>query len=402
MDLKTDASIRQAVHREMAAAFARLDAAPSRHDAIMRAIRQAEPQRKRRLTPVLAVALTLLCGAALASGLGVFGRFVSSVEDESAAARLSLLDGAALSIEKTVRLRVPETDAGTAPATLRGQILAAQRGRAYDLTVHQVYCDGRKLYYAYTLRTAGAPLSTYAGEATGFDPWDQSFPGDRFDDVFGPDFDAAQREEANRWLDAHARGSVVVHGAYMGDGAELADGTALSPIDSDVQTPDAHTTVGYFEVALPQALADGETFTFMLRVVPADTVYYQDETGVYRSVVVDRDAALTVPVAAQVTGASHVRTGEGSADGYPAHAELTISDVDMVCTVRIEAPQDYMPEGYTLLADGRTLSCNDFYTQFDGQAHTLHMRWDLPASMESLTLVPLDPAYADEAIPLTP
>ena len=172
----------------------------------------------------------------------------------------------------------------------------------------------------------------------------------------------------------------------MGDGAELADGTYLNPIDSGMECPDERTTVAYYEVGLPEGYAPGETVEFVLTVFsPA-----QGEGPMER---------ISVPVTLPVTSARAI-TGEGTADGYAAKAELYISDVDISGSVRIEAPEDYVPEGYVLEADGVTYpNIGGGFRYADG-VHEVMLRFDLPQSMETMTLVPEDRAYAHEAVEL--
>ena len=51
-------------------------------------------------------------------------------------------------------------------------MIAKLYARRFNLTLNQSYCDGNKLYYAYTL-TTNTPLFWYEGEGapTGIDEW---------------------------------------------------------------------------------------------------------------------------------------------------------------------------------------------------------------------------------------
>ena len=139
---------------------------------------------------------------------------------------------------------------------------------------------------------------------------------------------------------------------------------------------------------------------FVLTVNTNDTVYAQDESGVYEAVLMNRAAMIQVPVSVPMTGKVQTLRGEGTADGYAAQAALTVSDVDISGEVRIDAPKDYVPEGYTLLADGVEYPNIDEWMEYDGQTHIIHLRFDLPKTTGGLTLMPVDPNYADEAIEL--
>ena len=390
------------IRQEIDEALSFLDERPSLYPAIMRRI--AEEKRARRRVPVtlaFAILMTLVLGGmAVAAGLGLFGQLRERKVEEMSFNRLGLLEDAAVVMGETRRVIVPVQNGAAKPETARDQVLLSQQGREYELTIDQVYCDGRKLYYAYTLRMAGERLSLHAGKAIGFEGWDEAYPGERFVDVFDTGLGDAENQCAGDWLDGHKHGYVVRHNAFVGDGAKLPDGTEMNPIDSGSEQVDADTMTAYYEVALPEGYVAGEMVEFVLTVMTSDTVYAQDEAGVYRATIFDRANSVDVKVSAPVTGSTSMLTGEGTADGYAAKAELRVSDVDLSGSVRIEAPQEYHPEGYVLLADGTAYRNMDPWFAYDGQAHVLNLRFDLPKTMNSLVLMPLDPAYAHEAITL--
>ena len=353
------------------------------------------------MTFVMAAMLVLLLGSmAVAAGFGLFGQLRAQKVDEMSYERLGLLEDAAVVMGETRRIVVPTRNETEKPETVYDQVLLSQQGREYELTLDQVYCDGRKLYYSYTLKTMGERVSLYEGEATGFEGWDEAYDGERFADVFNTYLGEEEDQRVADWLDSHESGYAVRHNAAVGDGADLPDGTYLTPVDSGSEQVDANTMTAYYEVALPEGYVAGETVEFVLTVMTSDTVYAQDETGTYCATVLDRNNLVEVKVSAPVTGSTSVLLGEGTADGYAAKAELHVSDVDLSGSVRIEAPQEYHPEGYTLLADGVTYRNIDEWWQFDGQAHVLNLRFDLPETMSSLVLMPFDPAYTHEAITL--
>lgn len=400
--MKHDEIYKRRIRGEMNEAFSWLDEKPSRHDAIMRRIGE-EKRVAGRMPVTLAVAIVLtlaLAGAAVAAGLGLFGQLREGKEDESSYHRLGLLEDAAAAVGETRRIRVPQSLAEGTPETVREQLLTRQRGREYELTIDQVYCDGRKLYYAYTFRTNGEALALYEGEATGFDRWDAVYPGKRFEDVIHLNLDEAQNRSAAKWLNSHERGYVVKANAYVGDGAALPDGTYLTPVDSGSERVDEHTMTAYYEVALPEGYEAGESVEFTLRVLTNDAVYVQDENGTYEASLFDRAAVIDVPVKVPVTGETKEFTGEGLVDGYAAKAELHASDVDLSGSVRIEAPQEIALGSYVLLADGAAYQNLDEWTLYDGQTHVLNLRFDLPTAMNSLVLVPLNSDDGQKAIEL--
>ena len=399
--MKRDELYRSVIRNAIDEELSFLDERPSLHNAIMSKI-EGEKKVKRRtsMTFVMAAMLVLLGSMAVAAGFGLFGQLRAQKVDEMSYERLGLLEDAAVVMGETRRIVVPVRDKAAKPETVHDQVLLSQQGREYELTIDQVYCDGRKLYYAYTLKTMGERVSMYEGEATGIEGWNEAYEGECFADVFDLYLGEEENQRVADWLDSHQSGYAVRHNAFVGDGADLPDGTYLMPIDSGGEQVDANTMTAYYEVALPEGYVAGKTVEFVLTVITSDTVYAQDESGVYSTTVMDRNNLVEVKVSAPVTGSMSVLTGEGTADGYAAKAELHVSDVDLSGSVRIEALQEYHPEGYMLLADGVEYRNLDPWFAYDGQAHVLNLRFDLPETMNSLVLMPLDPAYAHEAITL--
>ena len=400
--MKHDEELRRIIRREFDEAFSDLNDKPSLHNEIMKKIEgERVVKRKISMTLVFAIVMMLaLGGMAVAAGLGLFGQLRVQKVDEMSYERLGLLEDAAAVMGETRSVVVPVREEAAKPETVHDQVLLSQQGREYELTVNQVYCDGRKLYYSYTLKTMGERVSLYDGEATGFERWNEAYKGERFADAFDLYLGEEENQRVADWLDSHESGYAVRHNAFVGDGADLPDGTYMNPIDSGNEQVDANTMTAYYEVALPEGYVPVETVEFVLTVMTSDTVYAQDESGAYSTTVFDRANSVEVKVTAPVMGSTSVLLGEGTADGYVAKAELHVSDVDLSGSVRIEAPEDYAPEGYNLIADGVEYWNIDEWTTYDGECHVINMRFDLPASVNEVMLMPLDPAYAHEAIEL--
>ena len=374
-----DEEMKKIIRREIDTEFSDLHPCASLESAIMSRI-EGERSARRHVpaTLVFAVMMVLALGSmAVAAGLGLFGQLRTGREDETSYARLERLENAAVKVGKTEHLTVGGTK-HEKPETVRDALLDAQIGRTYDLTMEQAYCDGRKLYYAYTLRINGERLLMGEGEATGFASWDAAYPDERFEDGFDLGLDDALNEKVAQWLRNCKSGYVVKRSAYVGDGVELKDGTNLTPVDSGSEDADEQTIRAY-----------------------CDTVYAQNESGFYEATLMNREAMLRVPVSVPVTGQTRTLRGEGTADGYAAQATLVMSDVDLSGEVSIDAPKDYVPEGYMLLADGVEYPNIDEWMEYDGQKHVIHLRFDLPDAMGGdLALMPVDPRYAEEAIHL--
>ena len=402
MFLRHDEELKRIIRKEIDDEFSYLDSNPSLHNVIMSKIEgERIVKRKVSMTLVFAIVMTIALGSmAVAASLGLFGQLRASKVDEMSYERLGLLEEAAVTVGETRQITASGVQKNAEPETVREKLLADQMQREYDLTIDQVYCDGRKLYYSYTFKMNDDRLSMHEGEPTGFDKWDVAYRGEKFEDVFDTWLGDEQNQKVADWLNSHESGYVVMRNAFVGDGAELPDGTNLNPIDSGSETVDEFTTTAYYEVALPEDYVAGDIVEFVLTVMAYDTVYFQDETGVYSASVFNRDALTDVTVKVRVTGKTKTITGESTADGYDSKATLYVSDVDITGSVRIDAPEEYEPEGYYLLADGVEYHNIDPWHGYDGEGHAINMRFDLPETMGSLVLMPLDPDYAHEAIEL--
>lgn len=164
-----DEEMKKIIRREIDTEFSDLHSCASLESAIMSRI-EGERSARRHVsaTLVFAVVMVLALGSmAVAAGLGLFGQLRTGREDETSYARLERLENVAVKVGETKHLTVGGTK-HEKPETVRDALLDAQIGRTYDLTMEQAYCDGRKLYYAYTLRINGERLLMGEGEATGF------------------------------------------------------------------------------------------------------------------------------------------------------------------------------------------------------------------------------------------
>lgn len=263
-------------------------------------------KRKRSYGAVLALALVLaLCGGAAASQLGIFGQFGMTGEGNSE--RLQHLDAAANAV---------------------GEMVVSPEG--FTLTLEQAYCDGSRLYFAYSL----------TGE-----------------------------------------------GMVLGDGAELLDGTTLTIWDRGDET-DAHgVTRGYQEVELPEA-ASGDALTVVLTVIcPAEEGAHryvnvpftvplsarETRTGSAAFAEYRAEAALTL-TDVEIYGEVDVIGQAGWRELYMRRADT--DDVDYVVD-------------YQLIADGEVLFNKDYTYGEANDGYGIPVRYDLPQRCERLVLRPV-------------
>lgn len=173
---------------------------------------------------------------------------------------------------------------------------------------------------------------------------------------------------------------------YLGDGAALPDDTDLPPVDSWIEAADEFVTAAFYEVALPEGFAAGENVAIVLTAI----AHKEDGT-------LD---LIDVPVKIPVTAPRQMLRGEGTASGYAAEAELRVTDVDVYGTVRIFAPEAYMLRGCALEVGGETYGNLAWGSEYDGEAHEIALRFDLPESLDDVQLVLEDDEGAHGTIEL--
>lgn len=273
------------------------------------------PEKRRALWPArralvmaLAAVMTLaLAGGAVAVGLGVFGLLREGREEEMSYERLALLNEAATEIGETAAL-----------------------GGGVELTLEQVYCDGSRLYYSYTL----------AGEH-----------------------------------------------AALGDGADLADGTSLTIWDSGEESMDG-IIYGYQEVELPEMLEPDETLSIVLTVIAENGDGTRRHIGVPFAVKpVQREThkgsvSFEEYDAQALLYATDVEIyGEVDVIGQLDWAQLYYNRADT-------DEEDYVVD-YQLIADGEVLYNQDYtYGEAEG-GYGIPVRFDLPKTYEHLALRPV-------------
>lgn len=398
---------------------------------VLERIHGEQPLMKRKIpyAVVLAAALLLAMSAlAVAAGLGVFGSLKDNLNGEINGARLERLDQAADSVGAGASISVYAAD--PAPnATDYDRILAAQGKRTFGLTIHQAYCDGRKLYYSYTLTTNKKELTLGKGKPTGISSWEWAEPGKTFKDVWSFD-DQETQKKISDWLDGGSSRYAAMDSVGVGDGVSIDDGSEKGVptmiLDSAEEWLDETTLQGFQEVELPEDYEIGDSIALQMSILYSTTVFYQDETGVYRIGVrqADNRGILRVPFTVTANGNAQEMTGTFHAQDYCAHATLTFTDVTAYGEVVFESAQwaeayqaetDYWMNGgegeppvlpdmitsYQLIAGSEVLANigGGFGLNEDGKYH-VYLEFDLPKDMSSLSLRPTDRAFDSDVIPL--
>ena len=375
--------------------------------------RQTHRRRYSTKTLLIAVLFTLLlAGVAIAATLGLFGYFRNDPMIEMSHQRLEYLDEVSVNVGQTQQVLWPAFDLSDIDLTTDyGKILAQQFASTFELTVDQVYCDGNKLYYSYRLYSPQRTFELLEGVPTGFEEaWDWIEEGKTLADTYWtPGATPEETEKAAVWFEEHERAYAIETLFGIGDGAALDDGSerglSLMIFDSGMEEPDPYHEIGFQQVDLPEDYVPGDTISFFLHLNYRTSVVCQDENGVYRTSVANPENRGFIPVrfTAQVTGKPEEFETTAQFDEYTVHVKLAVSDVDISGTATFDAPQEWIDAfeanytrdadsvwDYELVADGqrmRNVSGGFGYSRWTNQWQ-VEMRYDLPISTQSLTLIP--------------
>lgn len=402
MDERRDQQEREAFQRAIDDALSHLEGDPELAERILARTRPVPrrrmPLRRAVLTAALVLAL-LLSGAAVAERLGWFSLFAQGPWN---AERYAQLDEESVTVGQTAsvdlaKLAIPQATDDTLTAQLQSATLS--------LTLDAAYCDGHKLYYAYTLRSS-QPLTETMGEGAypmAID-WTEKWPGQTCERVYGN-----HDSDMHRFFATHPEGWYLLPCLAIGDGADLPDGRWTMILDSGENQVDAHTVQGFQEVELPEDVPTGSEITFTLRLYLGATLYAQTAQGFSYAYLSsgapaeDMTLAFTVPV----TGTLRRFTGRIAAEAYTAEASLLLSDVDISGEVAVRCPEAWLmqetsPEGeqailyYQLVADGTVYKNLNAYMGTGGGVLTLGLRFDVPEDAREMALRPV---YSDGRMP---
>lgn len=395
------------------ACLSEADFPPERQRAVLRAVRKDEPIVKRKISAALMFAIVMLLavgGAAIAVGLGVFGQSANDQQNEQSATRLDHLEAASVTLGDTQAAQAPDApETSTQPQTVYDEMIAKLYARRFNLTLNQSYCDGNKLYYAYTL-TTNTPLFWYEGEGapTGIDEWITQEEGKYVDH-----YTQSREEDQSRYTSffaAHPVGYIGRETMGLGDGADL-DGEPLIILDSGETVIDDYTIQGFQEVEMPEGFTPDGDIEIELTILYGVDLAYQDEKNVYmgRIVTPEDRGTLRLNFTVPLNGQADTYMGTVTTSAYSATATVTVSDVDISGEVVFDAPEwvaafestsaaningdssaapAYIYD-YNLIAGGEEYPNLDgaFGVNADGQ-FVVGIRYDLPADMSSMQLHP--------------
>lgn len=198
--------------------------------------------------------------------------------------------------------------------------------------------------------------------------------------------------------------------------ARIWTGKPLTILDSGMERIDSHTIQGFQEVKLPDGFEPTDVLSIDLIVSYNMHVWAQDGQNIYHTILrtPENRGFFRLPFSVKLNGQTETYTGSIQTRAYNAQATIRMSDVDLSGEVVFDAPEwamafeadsdgkhlMNMPDihNYTLIADGVELPNLDggFGVNRDGQFF-IQIRYDLPESLNSLTLVPTGTGLGESA-----
>lgn len=362
-----------------------------RADVLNRMRGEVRVKKKFSAGVVLAIVLTvLMMSAALAAGLGLFGRIG---ERENADARLPGLERVSGNV-------------GLSFETAGGVIA----------TIDQAYYDGTRVFISYTKSGPFDQLEMGEGRPEGLGECDWELPGE----VYGEYFFSESVHHAT--MAAHLDGSaprwatqryVNVHDGLRSGEVEL------EIIGGETYLTEDGTLVGWKECIVPEEAAADE-LVVALGTFTSVTTFCQDATGlyVYNG---DREPAVwhEFTVKKDVTSGTKL-AGSAEGEGWTAEATLTASAIDVKGEIVVKCPQSWVeiqrtwenPDGVDyvrewklcvggVMVQGHNLD-GSIDPRVDGQL-TYTICYQLDALVEDMQLVPVysrSGEHMDEAIAL--
>ena len=371
-----------------------------------RIVRGEQPIMKKKISAALVFAIVMIAmgSMALAAGLGLFGHFRQTQENNNGA-RLEKLETLADTYETTKAAAMPTPAVPVTGDTMYDKLLSEQYSHTFELTLDQAYCDGHKLYYSYTLTSdCKTGFITGDGMPTGFEKWDDTQEG-KFVGHYSL-YDDNMNQEVVTYFSAHPKGYIAFESMGVGDGAAM-NGKPLMILDSGSEMVNEYTIQGYQEVEMPDGFEPTDEIEIEMSILYGMSVYCQDENNVYFSHLMtpENRGIFRLPFKVNLNGQTEAYAGSVTTSAYSAQATIRVSDVDISGEVVFDAPEwaaafEASADGkhemempyindYKLVADGVELQNHDgaYGVNADGQFF-VKVRYDLPESMNSMVLVP--------------
>lgn len=280
---------------------------------------------KRRF-PVLALIGTILvlaAAAAVASGLGLFGRLA---RDENSDPRLAHMDIASTQVDSAIT-----TPSGS------------------TITIDQAYYEGNRIFISYTLTGKVSGCEFHEGTPSGIAEWQREYPGSIYMDVFSAD--TPEFTTISEYLDGKCPRWVKRTVLDMHDGLFLSDGTYLEIIDGAEVIQDDGSVIGWKECIVPD-YSSADVLEVSAKLFHSLHIYFQDcKTLRYAHVRLDEDDISLSFSVTRSTSLQHF-TGEFANAEYSAQAQATSGQIDARVSVSIICPDEWLSaDGWSDSAD---------------------------------------------------
>lgn len=257
---------------------------------------------------VLAFVMVLvLCTAAVAASLNLFGQLDDGLENDN---RMGALNEVAAPVQQQV------TSEGV------------------TLSVQQAYYDGSRVFVAYRMDGEAEKAELFDGMPEGL-TWDWEENA-----VFGEHFssDSAAFQKISKWLDGTEPRYAVWQSTATHDCLELADGTILDIVGGEeYELPDG-SRIGWKECEVPEN-KQAKKLDVVISLFTGRSTYYQDANGFKRSY--EQLGQTDMPFAVEKDETAKAYHGQVNKKEWQATASLVANMVDIRGIVTVTCPESW-------------------------------------------------------------
>ena len=388
--MKSDREITEKVRAAIEDCTRGIDAAPSLQYRIARQTKGEKPAMKKISVSVIVVALlTLTICAALAAGLGLFGRLAQ--DERCADGRLSGLEEAS----DTVSVSLVTEDGIT-------------------IEIGQGYYEGSRVFISYRLSGNLYAAEMHEGAPENEPKWTTVIENCVCAEHFVNDIPTLQ--QLNAYLDGNGQRWGTSYEAALHDGLYLEDGAYLQIIGGDNAIQEDGSVIGWKECEIPEdRIAD--TLTFKAVLFRGKHLMFQDGST-YKDCY-ERGESTDIFFTLRHNDRLTFLQGDARTEACQAHAEFAAGRIDTRGSVRLSCPAEWVriwetwenEENTDLIVEwsvyqnGQPFGSNGTEGISIADEHTLvfSILFDRADSLENLTLVPVylqSGEHPDEAIRL--
>ena len=303
----------QKVQKAMNTTLSGLQADPWLTQRVLAEVKGEKPVGKKISTSLMVVAVLMILSvtAALAAGLGLFGK-LSQVQDADE------------------RLAALEEQSGTLSVSLTTE-------DGITIEIGQAYYEGSRVFISYRLTGNLFSADLHEGSPEVNTQWTTQIENFIVADHWKNDVPELQK--LNAWLDGRGRRWGTSFEASLHDGLFLEDGTYLDIIGGDQVIQEDGSVIGWKECEIPEErIAD--TLTFKAVLFRIHQVHFQDGST-YKSFV-ERGENTDIFFTLRQNDRFVYLKGSSVTDVYQAQAELASGQVDWKGTIRLTVPEAWV------------------------------------------------------------